>query len=109
MPYLLPYLQVVARLAQYYRYPDDVDLYTGGVVERHIKDSYLGPTWWCIVGHQFQVWKRGDRFFYTHGGMPHSFSEGKICFVYKFSLNTHARGSIYLSKVSYSVLKNSYC
>lgn len=74
------FFQVVNKLSYYYKSVDDVDLYVGGVAERHIKDSYLGPTWWCIVGHQFQVWKRGDRFFYTHGGMPHSFPLGMHSF-----------------------------
>ncbi|CAL8137936.1 unnamed protein product [Orchesella dallaii] len=77
---------IVAELAKFYRYPDDLDLYTGGVVERHIKDSYIGPTWWCIVGHQFQTWKRGDRFFYTHGGMPHSFTEAQLDEIRKMSM-----------------------
>jgi peroxidase len=67
-------LQVVTKFSQIYKTPEDVELYTGGVVERHVQDSVLGPTWWCIAGYQFQNWKRSDRYFYTEGNQPHSFT-----------------------------------
>jgi peroxidase len=64
----------VAELQKSYRRPDDVDVYTAGLLERHQYDSSLGPTWWCIAGQQFKNWKTGDRFFYDLGGQPHSFT-----------------------------------
>jgi len=53
-----------------------VDLYAA-VSERHMQDALIGPTFGCIIAYQFQNWKWGDRFFYTGGGQPHSFTIGK--------------------------------
>lgn len=74
---------VVARIASVYRSVDDIDLYIGGLTERHLPGSMLGPVFSCIIADQFARLKEGDRFFYEHGGQPHSFTPGKIdlCFI----------------------------
>lgn len=67
---------VVNRLSKVYRSVDDIDLYIGGLVERHLPGSMLGPVFSCIIADQFARLKEGDRFFYEHGGHPHSFTPG---------------------------------
>jgi len=69
-----------------YRHPDDVDLYAGGVAEKHFPDSLLGPTWWCIVGFQFQRLKLSDRYFYTLGNQHHSFTQAQLDEIRKMSM-----------------------
>ena len=67
----------VARMASVYRSVDDIDLYVGGLIEKHLPGSMLGPVFSCIIADQFARLKEGDRFFYEHGGQPHSFTPGK--------------------------------
>ena len=54
----------VARLRRLYAHVDDVDLFVGGILERHRGGGILGPTFRCIVGDTFARLKLGDRFFY---------------------------------------------
>jgi len=77
--------KVVDKFSKMYRHPDDVDLYSGGVAENHFPDALLGPTWWCIVGYQFQRTKLADRHFYDLGGMPHSYAENQLDEIRKMS------------------------
>lgn len=67
---------VVDRLASVYHSVNDIDLFIGGLVERHLPGSMLGPVFSCIIADQFARSKEGDRFFYEHGGQPNSFSLG---------------------------------
>lgn len=46
----------------FYRHPNDVDLWSGGVSERPLAGSMLGPTFACIIATQFSYARRGDRF-----------------------------------------------
>jgi len=75
------------RMKQVYGHVDNVELYTGGIAERPVKDSLLGPTWWCIVGYQFQVLKKADRYFYDLGGFQHSFSLAQLDEIRKMSMS----------------------
>ena len=43
---------------------DDVDLYIGGVSERHVEGALVGPTFRCIIQDQAERLRRGDRFFF---------------------------------------------
>ena len=65
---------MVARLRQYYRHVDDVDLFVGGILERPLPGALMGPTFTCIIGDQFARARKGDRFTYDHGPAPQSFS-----------------------------------
>ena len=47
-----------------YKDVDDLDLYVGGLLEKNDGDSILGPVFKCIIGRQFRLLKKGDRFFY---------------------------------------------
>ena len=75
---------MVARLRQYYRHVDDVDLFVGGILERPLPGALMGPTFTCIIGDQFSRARKGDRFIYDHGPAPYSFSRRKMKTQYSF-------------------------
>lgn len=53
-------------LKSVYQYPDDIDLYPGGLSENPLRGGLLGPTFSNIVADQYRMLKDGDRFFFTH-------------------------------------------
>ncbi|KAA0203707.1 Peroxidase-like [Hyalella azteca] len=69
---------VVQRLSGVYDSVDDIDLFIAGIAERPVPGAVLGPTFKCIVADQFMRLRRGDRFFYEHGGLPNSFTEAQL-------------------------------
>lgn len=48
--------------------PEDIDLFSGGLAERPLRDSLVGPTFHCLLSEEFKRLRDGDRFFFTHGG-----------------------------------------
>ncbi|KAI9554244.1 hypothetical protein GHT06_019516 [Daphnia sinensis] len=64
------------RFKSVYNSVDDIDLFIGGVSETKAENSYVGPTFRCILTDQFMKLKRGDRYFYDLGGQSSSFTEG---------------------------------
>ena len=68
-----------------FRHPADVDLWSGGVSERPLPGSMLGPTFACIIATQFSYSRRGDRFWYELPNQPSSFTLGK-----KFNLSNNS-------------------
>lgn len=56
-----------------------MDLWSGGVSERPLPGSMLGPTFGCIIATQFSYARRGDRFWYELPNQPSSFTPGTIC------------------------------
>lgn len=56
-------------LKNLYLHPKDVDLYTGGLLEKPIEgEGPLGYMFGYIIGEQFKRLKDGDRFFFTNEG-----------------------------------------
>lgn len=47
-----------------YNNVEDIDLYVGGLLERALFDSSVGPTFTHIFAESFARWKFGDRLFY---------------------------------------------
>lgn len=44
---------------------DRVDLWVGGLAEKHINDGQVGQTFWVILHEQFDRLQEADRFYYT--------------------------------------------
>ena len=43
---------------------DRVDLWVGGLAEKHINDGVVGATFWVVLHEQFDRLQQGDRFYY---------------------------------------------
>jgi hypothetical protein len=56
-------------LAREYKHPDNIDLYTGAMVEDPVVNGMIGSTLSCIIGDQFKRLRDGDRFFYKNPGV----------------------------------------
>lgn len=54
------------KLAQVYNSPDEVDLWVGGLAEKHVGDSLAGETLTTILTNQFEALRDGDRFWYEN-------------------------------------------
>ncbi|XP_065567232.1 peroxidase-like [Artemia franciscana] len=80
--------QTIEKMSKLYRSPDDIDLYMGGMSEKHKLGSLLGPTFVKIIADQFARLKYGDRFYYEHGGLVNSFSPGQLDAIRKVSLSS---------------------
>ena len=46
---------IIERLKQVYTSVDDIDLWTGGLVETPLQGGLVGPTFGCIIGNQFRA------------------------------------------------------
>ena len=44
---------------------DRVDLWVGGLAEKHINGGMVGQTFWVVLHEQFDRLQEGDRFYYT--------------------------------------------
>jgi Animal haem peroxidase len=51
-------------LAEIYGTVDDVDLWLGGLVERHVAGAMVGETFFVLIKDQFERVRDGDRFWY---------------------------------------------
>ncbi len=56
---------------------DDIDLFVGGLAERPLTGAVVGPTFACLLGQQFQISKKSDRFWYENNIPPSAYSKGK--------------------------------
>ncbi|GAB0087586.1 peroxidase [Sergentomyia squamirostris] len=56
--------ETVERLQNLYDSSDDVDVYTGALLEKPVNDSLVGPLLLCMLGDQFVRLKQGDAFWY---------------------------------------------
>ena len=62
--------KVIEDLRKLYTDVDDIDLFIGGISEKPVGNSLLGPTFRCLVGDQFKRLQVGDRFFYNSLSNP---------------------------------------
>ncbi|KAK3108739.1 hypothetical protein FSP39_014520 [Pinctada imbricata] len=75
------------RIARAYQNVEDVDLYVGGISELPLGNGvYLGATFSCLLGEQFQALKVGDRFWYERDG-PEGFSSEQLDQIRKVKLS----------------------
>jgi hypothetical protein len=54
-------------LQRVYKHVDDIDLWVGGLAEKHVNAGLLGETFSAIVSDQFSRLRAGDRFWYQNG------------------------------------------
>ncbi|KAK0091438.1 hypothetical protein PV326_003233 [Microctonus aethiopoides] len=66
--------ETIRRYSSIFQHPADVDLWSGGVSERPLPGSMLGPTFACVIATQFSNSRRGDRFWYELPNQPSSFT-----------------------------------
>ncbi|KAK7105906.1 chorion peroxidase-like [Littorina saxatilis] len=74
------------RLAHVYRHVDDIDLFSGGMLEDPVSTASVGPTFACIISQQFNSLKFGDRFFYETDRVAEGFTDGQLRSIRKMSL-----------------------
>ncbi|KAK7864953.1 hypothetical protein R5R35_004937 [Gryllus longicercus] len=79
--------ETIRRYASIYEHPSDVDLWSGGVSERPLPGSMVGPTFACIIATQYSYSRRGDRFWYELGNQPSSFTPEQLQEVRKAKLS----------------------
>jgi peroxidase len=66
------------KLSQVYSTPEDIDLYTGMLMETPLPGAMIGATGACIWGREFHRKKYGDRYYFEHEGQSGSFSSEQL-------------------------------
>ncbi|XP_045034963.1 chorion peroxidase isoform X2 [Daphnia magna] len=78
--------EVIDSLKLVYQSVQDIDLFIGGVTEKHMPDAAVGPTFGYIIAEQFENLKRTDRFFYSDLTNSVSFTGRQLKEIRKVSL-----------------------
>lgn len=79
--------ETVRRYQSIFEHPLDVDLWSGGVSEKPLPGSMLGPVFACIIATQFSYLRRGDRFWYELPNQPSSFTSDQLQEIRKVKLS----------------------
>ncbi|XP_076472463.1 chorion peroxidase-like isoform X2 [Babylonia areolata] len=74
-------------LAAVYSHPDDIDLFTGSMVEPLVHGGLVGETFSCLMADVFHNLKFGDRFFYETQGEKGSFTDEELAEIRKVTLS----------------------
>ncbi|KAG8178616.1 hypothetical protein JTE90_014207 [Oedothorax gibbosus] len=69
---------LVPAFREVYEHPADIDLFSGGLAERHVPGGLVGPTFACVLATQFHTLKYGDRFYFEHKRQAGSFSRAQL-------------------------------
>nr|CAD7199365.1 unnamed protein product [Timema douglasi] len=78
---------VVERLRRLYLHVDDIDLFPGGLSETPLMGGVVGPTFACIIGHQFRLLRRCDRFWYESGDPLVRFTDAQLADIRRITLS----------------------
>ncbi|VDI03777.1 Hypothetical predicted protein, partial [Mytilus galloprovincialis] len=81
-------LGAIKALSSVYRHPEDIDLMSGAMAERPVSGGIVGPTFACLLGQQFALFKTGDRFFYENDFYQTGFTKGQLREIKKQSLSS---------------------
>ncbi|XP_011203180.1 peroxidase [Bactrocera dorsalis] len=68
----------IVRYESIFEHPADIDLWSGGVSEKPLPGSMLGPTFACVIATQMSYSRRGDRFWYELPNQPSSFTPEQL-------------------------------
>lgn len=74
------------QLRKTYKVVENIDLFAGGLSERHFPGADIGPTFACINGIQYYHLKFGDRYYFEHGGQAGSFTPVQLDEIKKSTL-----------------------
>ena len=103
--------ETISLLETVYSHHEDIDLVVGGLAERPLSGAVVGPTFGCLLGQQFQILKKGDRFWYENNIPPSAFTKGERYYAIvsfgtsiQFYLNRLVAGSSHVLK-SHAILK----
>ncbi|PSN31913.1 Peroxidasin [Blattella germanica] len=78
---------LVENLRRLYIHVDDIDLFPGGLAETPLMGGVVGPTFACIIGHQFRLLRRCDRFWYENDDPLVRFTEAQLADIRKVTLS----------------------
>lgn len=78
--------RLIQKLRKIYATVDDIDLFPGGLAETPLKGGVVGPTFGCIIGRQFQLLRKCDRFWYENGDPLTRFTSAQLTSIRKSSL-----------------------
>ena len=81
--FILP--SAASKLQSIYSNVDDIDLFAGGISEKHMDNLQVGPTFNCIMSQQFQALRDGDRFYYENPGL---FTEDQLRSIKNVTMST---------------------
>ncbi|XP_055850224.1 peroxidase isoform X1 [Episyrphus balteatus] len=79
--------ETIVRYESIFEHPADIDLWSGGVSEKSLPGSMLGPTFACIIATQMSYVRRGDRFWYEMPNQPSSFTPEQLQEIRKAKLS----------------------
>ncbi|KAG8182836.1 hypothetical protein JTE90_000443 [Oedothorax gibbosus] len=65
-------------LERLYESVHDIDVYSAGLAEYHVKGGFVGPTFAAVLVDQFKRSKFGDRYWFEHEGQAGSFSTDQL-------------------------------
>ncbi|XP_054258941.1 uncharacterized protein LOC128983605 [Macrosteles quadrilineatus] len=81
--------ELVEVLRTVYDHVDDIDLFPGGMSERALPGGVLGPTFACIVGHQFRRLRSCDRFWYENNDPLTRFTPAQLTEIRKMTISSY--------------------
>ncbi|KAG7309970.1 hypothetical protein JYU34_004489 [Plutella xylostella] len=76
-------VEKVDALKNLYENVSDVDLMAGIMSESFIRDTFVGPTLFCIMAKQLRLMRFADRFWFERGGQPHSLTLDQLAEIRK--------------------------
>lgn len=52
---------IISRIMEQYRHPNNIDVWLGGLIEDLLPDSRTGPLFACLISKQIKALRDGDR------------------------------------------------
>ncbi|KAF2367927.1 hypothetical protein FHG87_001306 [Trinorchestia longiramus] len=78
---------IIERLKRTFDHVDDIDLFTGGLIETPLHGGLIGPTFGCIMGIQFRNLRKCDRFWYENADPLVRFTDSQLTEIRKVTMS----------------------
>ena len=80
----------VELLRNTYEDPNDIDYYVGGIFETYeiLGNPLVGPTFGCVIAHQWDNFAGGDIYYYSNPNSPYPFTQDQIDAVHNYSISS---------------------